>query len=132
MNSRTACLLIILNSTFLYLTVITAQQWPKTFNEAKQCQMALRDQVITQNQFHKVNRVAGVDVGFEDNGKIMRAAVVVLSFPELVMVEKSIIQTQTTFPYIPGYLSFREAPADTGAHPSCGWPPAGHGSPRRS
>ena len=38
------------------------------------------------------------------------AAVVVLSYPELVLVDSSVIQTETTFPYVPGLLSFRETP----------------------
>jgi deoxyribonuclease V len=42
---------------------------------------------------------------------ITRAAVVVLRFPELELVETSVIRRPTAFPYIPGLLSFREAPA---------------------
>ena len=55
--------------------------------------------------------IAGVDVGFEDNGMITRAAIAILSFPALNLIDKSIARTRTTFPYVPGYLSFRELPA---------------------
>jgi len=59
----------------------------------------------------ELTRVAGVDVGFEDQGRITRAAVAVLSYPDLQPVEQAIARLPTTFPYIPGLLSFREAPA---------------------
>jgi deoxyribonuclease V len=55
--------------------------------------------------------VAGVDVGFEDGGAISRAAVVVLSFPSLALLDQSVARRPTEFPYVPGLLSFRELPA---------------------
>lgn len=58
-----------------------------------------------------VCRVAGIDVGFEDQGRITRAAVAVLDFPSLALVEQSVARLPTAFPYVPGLLSFREAPA---------------------
>lgn len=58
-----------------------------------------------------MQRVAGVDVGFEDDGAITRAAVVVLSFPELHVIDRAVARVPTTFPYVPGLLSFREIPA---------------------
>jgi deoxyribonuclease V len=56
-------------------------------------------------------RIAGVDAGFEENGAITRAAVTVSSFPELSLQETALVRRPTTFPYLPGLLSFREAPA---------------------
>jgi len=58
-----------------------------------------------------VQYVAGVDVGFEAAGTISRAAVAVLSFPCLQLQESAIARRPTTFPYVPGFLSFREIPA---------------------
>lgn len=58
-----------------------------------------------------IRRVAGVDVGFEDGGKVTRAAVAVLDYPGLGLIESSIARLPTAFPYVPGLLSFREVPA---------------------
>jgi deoxyribonuclease V len=52
-----------------------------------------------------------VDAGFEDEGETTRAAVVVLSFPDLTPVDEVLVRQPTVFPYVPGLLSFREVPA---------------------
>jgi deoxyribonuclease V len=93
------------------MTGIQENHWPTTIEEARCVQQQHRNQVIRDNDLGEVHHVAGVDVGFEDKGKTTRAAVAVLRFPELVLVEKSVIRQATCFPYIPGYLSFRELPA---------------------
>lgn len=59
----------------------------------------------------RIQRVAGVDVGFEAGGATTRAAVAVLDYPSLALVESHIARAPTEFPYIPGLLSFREIPA---------------------
>src|SRR4028118_761127 len=85
--------------------------WPLTAEDAIAIQNQLRSQVITEDQLGDVQYVAGVDLGFEEDGAISRAAVAVLSFPDLQLQEKAIGKRPTTFPYIPGFLSFREIPA---------------------
>jgi deoxyribonuclease V len=50
-------------------------------------------------------------MGFEADGTISRAAVAVLSFPDLQVIETNLAYRPTSFPYIPGFLSFREIPA---------------------
>ncbi len=85
--------------------------WPKDLTAAKTLQENLREQIITEDQFAQINYVAGVDVGFEENYTITKAAVAVLTFPQLKLAEKAIARLPTSFPYIPGYLSFREIPA---------------------
>lgn len=50
-------------------------------------------------------------MGFEENGTVTRAAVAKLSVPELVLIDTAVARRPTTFPYIPGLLSFREVPA---------------------
>lgn len=86
-------------------------EWPLTAEEAIAIQQQLSPEVITEDRLGTVNYVAGVDVGFEESGSISRAAVAVLSFPELELKESAIARRPTTFPYVPGFLSFREVPA---------------------
>lgn len=85
--------------------------WDIDIKQARQLQQQLAQQVCTEDRFDRVSRVAGTDVGFEDGGKTTRAAVAVLSFPELELIEYRISRRATRFPYVPGYLSFRECPA---------------------
>ncbi|BAZ86159.1 endonuclease V [Dolichospermum compactum NIES-806] len=62
--------------------------WPSTVEEAKTIQENLRYQVITTDKLPEtIQYVAGVDMGFLEDGTISRAAVAVLSFPDLQIVE---------------------------------------------
>ncbi|MBI1425626.1 MAG: deoxyribonuclease V [Gammaproteobacteria bacterium] len=85
--------------------------WDVSIAEAKRIQVELARQVSLEDSFDIPEFVAGVDVGFEDKGKVTRAAIAVLKYPELQLVDKSVIRSKTFFPYVPGYLSFRELPA---------------------
>ncbi|MGF1488076.1 MAG: deoxyribonuclease V [Prochloraceae cyanobacterium] len=84
--------------------------WPETITEAKEIQEKLRSQVIREDRIDRVKYVAGVDVGFRENYTIAVGAIAVLDFTNLKTVEKATASRPTTFPYIPGYLSFREVP----------------------
>jgi deoxyribonuclease V len=85
--------------------------WDVTPEQAIAIQERLRPEVICQDQLGTLRYIAGVDVGFEAGGTVTRAAVVVLSFPDLERVETALALRPTSFPYVPGLLSFREAPA---------------------
>ena len=89
----------------------TVHSWPSDVAAARAVQESLRGQVILEDALGTVHYVAGVDVGFEDSGRTTRAAVVVLEYPSLAWRDQAISRSPTHFPYIPGYLSFRELPA---------------------
>lgn len=82
--------------------------WDVSPEEARQIQNRLRTQVVTTDRFGTINTVAGVDIGLKRD--IARASVVVLSFPELQVVDSVVTESPVRFPYIPGLLSFREIP----------------------
>jgi deoxyribonuclease V len=86
-------------------------RWDLEPKQAVALQEALAAAVERVDRFGPVRRVAGIDVGFEDAGRLTRAAVVVLDFPSLVPLEQVVARLPTRFPYVPGLLSFREAPA---------------------
>lgn len=90
---------------------LPAHDWELAPAEARALQERLRDQVIAEDRLPPVRQVAGIDVGFEQAGAVARAAVVVLSFPELQPLDQAVARLPTRFPYVPGLLSFREIPA---------------------
>lgn len=85
--------------------------WDLTPAAARALQVELAQRVEQQDRIGPVRRVAGIDIGFEEAGRVTRAAVAVLSIPDLVLVEQALARLPTRFPYVPGLLSFREAPA---------------------
>lgn len=85
--------------------------WNLTPRAAIAVQQRLRSRVVRRGRPRQVRTVAGTDVGFERGGAIARAAVAVLSFPGLELVDYAVARRRASFPYIPGLLSFREMPA---------------------
>ena len=113
-------------------------EWPTTTGEARAVQERLRDQVVRRDELTQVRRVAGLDVGFPGGGDETRAGVAILSFPDLLLLESASARRRTVFPYVPGLLSFREAPALLEALASLSEPPQlllcdgqGYAHPRR-
>lgn len=85
--------------------------WDLTPEAAVALQQTLCQQIAPVDQLKEVRMVAGIDVGFEDGGNTTRAAVAVLSFPSLQLIEQTVARRPTSFPYVPGLLSFREVPS---------------------
>jgi deoxyribonuclease V len=83
--------------------------WNPSYQEAKQLQTQLASKISTENQVNKVRLIAGIDVSVisPDSG---RAGLVILSYPELELIEVVQFEGALNFPYIPGLLSFRELP----------------------
>lgn len=97
------------------MQINTLHEWSLTPTEAiaLQKQLAGRLDNTRPLDLGDVHLVAGVDVSVKRDGSgqnISQAAVVVLTFPELKVVETVRWQMPTPFPYIPGLLTFREGP----------------------
>lgn len=74
-------------------------------------QERLRGAVVTTGAIGRPRRVAGIDAHYAAARGLAWAAVVVLDGTSLDLVESALAAVPLTFPYVPGYLSFREAPA---------------------
>lgn len=79
----------------------------------KQEQMTRAAEIVREDDFEVMppRYIGGADVGFEQGGEVTRAALVILEYPSLKLVEHRVARIATTMPYIPGFLSFREYPA---------------------
>lgn len=84
--------------------------WHVSTAEAREIQRSLASQVVRKSEIDVPRLIAGADISHEDERGMAKAAVVVLRFPELVLIETSVIEQRVEFPYVPGFLSFRETP----------------------
>lgn len=93
-------------------------RWDISPSEAIALQKELASSIVHEGDARDVRLVAGADVAFPGRtrgwaGGVARAAVVLMSVPELKVVEQHVIEAPVVFPYVPGLLSFREIPALT-------------------
>ncbi|HLJ68420.1 MAG TPA: deoxyribonuclease V [Chloroflexota bacterium] len=95
--------------------VADLHSWDVTPDEARRIQDELRDRREPADALGTtdISFVAGVDNAYSraGAGATAYAVAVVLSFPELEVVETRYGSCSVTFPYVPGLLTFREAPA---------------------
>lgn len=85
--------------------------WDLGIGEALILQEVLRERIVEEELGGPVELVAGADISYSKDSPLAFAAIVVMALPELEVVEELGIATQVEFPYVPGLLSFREAPA---------------------
>ena len=88
-----------------------AHSWAVTPQEAIHIQKTLRAQVVRKGLLHTPRFIAGGDAAFGKDSNAIIVSVVLLAFPSLEIVERVVHRDVTAFPYVPGLLSFREAPA---------------------
>ena len=84
--------------------------WSVDYQTARRIQRSLRDQVALRGPGKPIRLVAGADVSYSKHDDLLYAGVVVLRLPGLATVAEAKAIGQATFPYIPGLLTFREAP----------------------
>jgi deoxyribonuclease V len=84
--------------------------WNLSYSQARdiQAELACKVQFTPLKSSPKI--VAGIDCAFSKDGQRILAAIVVLRLPDFGLIETVSAVRKVTFPYIPGLLSFREAP----------------------
>jgi deoxyribonuclease V len=82
--------------------------WDVSPAEAREIQHQLRGRVLAEPLNHQPEIVAGIDVSVKTGQG--RAAVVLLSYPDLVPFQATTAERPISFPYVPGLLAFREGP----------------------
>ena len=92
------------------MDLVRRHDWDLTPSQAVALQRDLAAEIVADKalDLDAVRLVAGVDVSVKNERS--RAAVVVVTFPGFLLVEKATAERPTPFPYIPGLLSFREGP----------------------
>jgi deoxyribonuclease V len=83
--------------------------WDISVADAIAIQQRLRPLVLQAASvaLDEIHTVAGIDASYTHIG---RAAVVVFSFPDLMVMEQIVAVRESVFPYVPGLLAFREGP----------------------
>jgi deoxyribonuclease V len=85
--------------------------WAMMPSEATNLQQQLRDQLRIQPLGKAPETIAGCDISFNKYEETVYAGIVVLRLPTMEVLEEVGVVSTTTYPYIPGLLTFREGPA---------------------
>src|SRR5215469_16607515 len=110
------------------MKIAIKHKWDVSVAEARYIQGELRQRWVGEDDFEQIRTVAGLDAAFVLTGsqaleakrgrwQAMRdanrtiAGVVVYQYPELKEIERAHAVVRLKFPYVPGFLSFREIPA---------------------
>jgi deoxyribonuclease V len=93
------------------MTSLPLHRWDLTPREAVEVQQRMRNMVRLRPLAQPVGVIAGADISYNKFSETVFAGIVVLSLPDLRIVETAGVRSVAKFPYVPGLLSFREAPS---------------------
>lgn len=85
--------------------------WNLTPKEAIEAQKEWRSLVRIEPPNRPIHTIAGADISFNRFSDVIYSGIVVLSLPDLRIVETASVRSTARFPYVPGLLSFRETPS---------------------
>jgi deoxyribonuclease V len=85
-------------------------RWDVSYEEAVRIQKKLREKLVFSPLEQEVSLIAGADISFSRKDPRLFAGVVVMKIPEMEIVEQEWTVAEPLFPYVPGFLAFREVP----------------------
>jgi len=84
--------------------------WNLRYEEAVAVQRRLSRQIREKALPRPIDTIAGADASYHPQGSKVHGAVLVFTFPDLVLADRAMASDTPPFPYVAGLLSFREAP----------------------
>jgi deoxyribonuclease V len=84
---------------------------PSSVAQAIEIQKELRHRVHITDDHRPLHLIAGVDVSYDKKADLTKAFIVLMSYETLQPLKSVTASLPTSFPYVPGLLSFREIPA---------------------
>ncbi|HEX7400676.1 MAG TPA: endonuclease V [candidate division Zixibacteria bacterium] len=94
-----------------YPKLPNSHPWSVSLEEAKSIQEKLSVKVILQDDFKKIETVAGVGIIFSKTGDEVFVSCVIFSFPEMKILHICFGRGGVRFPYTPGFFAFSAGPA---------------------
>lgn len=79
--------------------------------EATSIQNRLRESLNISSVKKEIQIIGGADISLNRFSEVIYAGIVLLDYQTLTPIAYSLVKSKTTFPYVPGYLAFREVPA---------------------
>ncbi len=92
------------------MEIVPLHPWNLTPAQARELQTRLATRIQLTGTVRNPSSIAGIDVSVSRSSRKGRAAITVLDYSSLKLIDNAIYEGEISFPYIPGLLSFREAP----------------------
>jgi len=89
---------------------LNLHSWDLQYGDAVKVQQELRERIILETPPIDLKLLAGADVSYSKGSDVFFSSIVLLEIPSMNVLEEVTAEGKMNFPYIPGLLSFREAP----------------------
>jgi deoxyribonuclease V len=94
----------------ILMNIPLTHPWKVSPREAIRIQEKLRKKLLLRRPTTPFKKIAAGDVSYSRLDDMTHAAFLLFSYPDLTLLERVSAKGRASFPYIPGLLTFREAP----------------------